>query len=65
MGRPASTPPPKSVSWTDVGGGVEAGLPKRTVYVVDGDGTIRYAWQTDDPHEQPDFEPALGALSAD
>jgi len=54
-----------AVHETDFGGGVEAGLPKRTVYVVDADRTIRYAWQTDDPYEQPEFEPALGALSAD
>ena len=54
-----------AVHETDFGGGVEAGLPKRTVYVVDADRTIRYVWQTDDPYEQPEFEPALGALSAD
>ena len=54
-----------AVHETDFEGGIEAGLPKRTVYVVDADRTIRYAWQTDDPHERPYFEPALGALSAD
>ena len=54
-----------AVHETDFGGGVEAGLPKRTVYVVNANRTIRYAWQADDPYERPHFEPALGALSAD
>ena len=47
------------------GGGIEAGLPKRTLYVVDDDRTIRYAWQTEDPYEQPDLGAAVGTLAAD
>ena len=54
-----------AVHETDFGGGVEAGLPKRTIYVVNADRAIRYAWQTDDPYERPHFEPALEALSVD
>ena len=55
-----------AVHETDVeGGNVEAGLPKRTLYVVDEDRTIRYAWQTEDPYEQPDLGPAVGTLAAD
>ena len=46
------------------GRGIEAGLPKQTLYVVD-DRTIRYARQTEDPYEQPDLGPAVGTLSAD
>ena len=55
-----------AVHETDVeGGGIEAGLPKRTLYVVDDDRTIRYARRTEDPYEQPDLGPAVGTLAAD
>ena len=50
---------------TSRGADVEAGLPKRTLYVVDDDRTIRYARRTEDPYEQPDLGPAVGTLSAD
>jgi len=46
------------------GRGVESGLPKRTLYVVDGDGTITYAWQTDDPYIEPDLDEAVTHLGA-
>ena len=45
--------------------GVEAGLPKRTLYVVDADGTISYAWQSEDPQVSPDLDPAIEPLSTD
>ena len=55
-----------AVHETDVEGrGIEAGLPKRTLYVVDDDRTIRYARRTEDPYEQPDLGPAVGTLAAD
>jgi len=28
---------------------------KRSLFVVDGDGTVRYRWVTDDAWEQPDL----------
>ncbi len=46
------------------GRGVEAGLPKRSLYVVDADRTVRYAWQTDDPYVEPDLDDAVERLSA-
>lgn len=45
------------------GRGVEAGLPKRSLYVVDTDGKITYAWQSDDPYVEPDLELAMAELS--
>ncbi len=30
------------------------GVAKRAVYVVDADRTIRYAWDTEDPYDDPD-----------
>lgn len=49
---------------TDAGDGVEAGLAKRTLYVLDDEQTIRYAWQSDDPYVVPDIEEALESLRA-
>lgn len=37
-------------------------VPKRAVFLVDPDRTIRYAWSTDDAFEQPDFVPVKEAL---
>ena len=37
-------------------------IAKRSVYVVDTDGTIAYAWQTEDPQEQPDWGEAKATL---
>jgi len=39
-------------------------IAKRSVFVVDTDGTIRYAWSTDDPTVQPDFSAVKDALEA-
>jgi peroxiredoxin len=38
------------------------GMARRSVFVVDRDGTIRYAWTTDDPLVAPDVEDAIRAL---
>lgn len=38
------------------------GLAKRTVFVIDTDGTIRYRWQTDDALVLPDLDEAVAAL---
>ena len=53
-----------AVNETDAGDGVEAGLAKRTLYVLDPEQTIRYAWQSDDPYVAPDIEAAVEALRA-
>lgn len=41
-----------------------AGLAKRSVFLVDRDGTVRYRWVTDDAHEVPDIDEAVQALQA-
>jgi peroxiredoxin len=37
-------------------------VPKRAVILVDADRTVRYAWQTDDAFEKPDFFPVKAAV---
>lgn len=37
-------------------------IAKRSIYVVDTDGTIAYAWQTEDPQEQPDWGETKAAV---
>jgi len=37
------------------------GVAKRSVFVVDTDGTISYAWVTDDPGVEPDYDDVLAA----
>jgi peroxiredoxin len=39
-----------------------ARVPQRAVVLVDTDCTVRYAWQTDDAFEKPDFFPVKAAL---
>ena len=38
------------------------GISKRAVFVVDGQGTIRYAWVTDDSLQEPDIDEVLNAV---
>ena len=40
------------------------GMSRRSVFVVDRDGTVRYAWITDDPTIPPDAEEVLRAVEA-
>ena len=40
------------------------GMSRRSVFVVDRDAVIRYAWITDDPLIAPNIEDALNALQA-
>jgi peroxiredoxin len=35
---------------------------KRAVFVVDGDGTVTYAWVSDDPGIEPDYDEVLEAV---
>jgi peroxiredoxin len=37
-------------------------IAKRSVFLVDSDGAIRYAWSTDDPERQPDWTAVKSAL---
>jgi len=38
-------------------------LAKRAVFVVDDERTIRYAWETDDPGIEPDYDAILDAVA--
>ena len=40
------------------------GMSRRSVFVIDRDGVIRYAWVTDDPLVAPDVEEAIEAVQA-
>jgi glutaredoxin-dependent peroxiredoxin len=40
------------------------GMSKRSVFVVDRDGIVRYAWITEDPSVAPDVEAVLRAVEA-
>lgn len=37
-------------------------VPRRAVFVVDEDRTVRYRWVTDDPEDLPPFDAVQGAL---
>ena len=41
-----------------------AGLAKRSVFVLDRGGTVRYRWVTDDAHVLPDLEEIVDVLRA-
>jgi len=38
------------------------GIANRAVFVLDGDGTVTYAWVADDPTNEPDYEELLDAV---
>ncbi|MCU4926757.1 redoxin domain-containing protein [Halobacteria archaeon AArc-dxtr1] len=40
------------------------GVAKRSVFVVDGDGEITYAWVSDDPGVEPDYDEVEQAVEA-
>ena len=40
------------------------GVAKRSLFLIDRDGTIRYRWVTDDALVLPDYDAAIAALSA-
>jgi glutaredoxin-dependent peroxiredoxin len=40
------------------------GMSRRSVFVVDRDGTVRYAWITDDPLVPPDVAEVLQAVES-
>ena len=39
-------------------------MSRRSVFVIDRDGLIRYAWVTDDPLVAPNIEDAIRAVEA-
>ena len=39
------------------------GMSRRSVFVLDRDGVVRYAWVTDDPLVAPDIEVVLDAVA--
>ena len=39
------------------------GMSRRSVFVLDSAGTVRYAWVTDDPLVPPDLEDVLAAVA--
>jgi peroxiredoxin len=39
-------------------------IAKRAVFVVDGDGTVRYAWESNDPGVEPDYDELETAVAA-
>jgi peroxiredoxin len=40
------------------------GVANRAVYVLDEEGTVTYAWTTEDPTVEPDYEELLAAVEA-
>jgi peroxiredoxin len=40
------------------------GMSRRSVFVVDRDGIVRYKWITDDPLVAPDIEDVISAVEA-
>ncbi|WP_152040695.1 redoxin domain-containing protein [Salinigranum salinum] len=39
-------------------------IAKRSVFVIDGDGTVTYTWASDDPGVEPDYEAVEEAAAA-
>lgn len=40
------------------------GMSRRSVFVLDGSGVVRYQWVTDDPLVAPDVQEVLSAVAA-
>jgi len=49
---------------TDFGSSGVYGVAKRAVVVVDGDGRVAYAWVSDDPGVEPDYDEVEAAVAA-
>lgn len=50
-----------SMDFTELG--VDA-VAKRSVFVIDGDGVVQYAWVSDDPGIEPDYDDVVAAVEA-
>jgi peroxiredoxin len=40
------------------------GIANRAVYVLDDEGTVTYAWEAEDPTNEPDYEELLAAVES-
>lgn len=40
------------------------GVANRAIYVISTDGTVTYAWEAEDPTNEPDYEEVLEAIEA-
>jgi len=40
------------------------GIANRAVYVIDADGVVTYAWEAEDPTNEPDYDELLEAVAA-
>jgi glutaredoxin-dependent peroxiredoxin len=45
--------------WVDLG---YKGVAKRSVFVIDRKGVLRYRWVTDDPGEEPPYDQIVGVV---
>ena len=52
--------PQYGVQYEDLAG--FKGLAKRSVFVIDRDGTVKYKWVTDDPAVLPDLDEVVAAI---
>jgi peroxiredoxin len=52
--------PEYGVQYEDLAG--FKGLAKRSVFVIDQDGTVKYTWVTDDPGDLPDLDEVVAAI---
>ena len=52
--------PQYGVQYEDLAG--FKGLAKRSVFVIDRDGTVKYKWVTDDPAVLPDLDEVIAAI---
>ena len=50
--------------YQDFGGLTGYTAAKRSVFVLDGEGTVKYAWISEDPGVQPDFDEVSKALGS-
>jgi len=44
-------------------GGLLPGVAKRSVFVLDRDGVVRYRWVSDNPGVEPDYDEVAGAVA--
>jgi peroxiredoxin len=40
------------------------GIANRAVYILDDEGTVTFAWEADDPTNEPDYEAVLAAVES-
>jgi peroxiredoxin len=50
------------IPWRDFGGLNGYTVAKRSIFILDKSGVVRYVWSTDDPDVEPDYEEIEAAL---